>query len=91
MRKCCINDKGYNTVFVLPFAFEKDKSILKDKSKLPTKYKGKKAVEIEADIKNEKARRDNIKQQIQDLSKKRKQHIKENRVETETINYSLMR
>lgn len=67
-------------------AFEKDKSILKDKSKLPTKYKGKKAVEIEADIKNEKARRDNIKQQIQDLSKKRKQHIKENRMETETIN-----
>lgn len=67
-------------------AYEKDKKILKEKSKLPSKYKGKTEAEIETEIKKAKAKRDQIKTQIQELSKKRKQHIQANEVSTDSSN-----
>jgi hypothetical protein len=58
-------------------AYEADKKVIKEKSKLPAEYEGLSDKEIEERIEEKIAERQAIKDQISDLNKKREVHIAE--------------
>ncbi len=72
------SSKNYsNEKWDLLDAYQKDKSILKEKSKLPEKYKGKEVDEIEVEISLKLKERENIKAEINTLNEQRRIYIKE--------------
>ncbi len=58
-------------------AYQSDKKVIKEKSKLPTEYNNLTEEEIESKIEEKMAERQAIKDQISDLNKKREEHISE--------------